>query len=226
MMDQRAFWEQGGRYRPSGHPVVELFARQRVSYLTRIGALADVQTLLDVGAGSGFSSLYYPDGIRVVACDYAAGMLASNAVRDRVCCSAYSLPFKDGAFDVVTCWELLHHLDIPVKAIAEMLRVARRQIIILEPNRINPGHIYLGLTRDSERQCLRFSPRYLRRMVCEAGGAIIRHECCGLLFPNVTPTPIAQWLVKLPYRMPLIATSQLVIAEHRTLIGAVSPRML
>jgi ubiquinone/menaquinone biosynthesis C-methylase UbiE len=193
--------------------VVELFARQRVEYLTRVGALDGVRSLLDVGAGSGFSSMYYAREIRVISCDYATAMLRGNATPERVRCSAYRLPFRDGAFDVVTCWELLHHLDMPVQAVREMLRVSKRRIILFEPNRLNPGHIYLGLTRDNERHCLRFSPRYMRRLVGEAGGEIIRHERCGLLFPNVTPLPVARWLARLPYRVPLLATSQLVIAE-------------
>jgi SAM-dependent methyltransferase len=226
LTDQRDFWESGGLYRPSHHPVVELFARQRVAYLKRIGALAEVWSLLDVGAGNGFSSMYYPEGVRVIACDYAVAMLSANLAHERVHCLASHLPFRDGAFDAVTCWELLHHLDTPVQAIREMLRVARKRIIIFEPNRMNPGHIYLGLTRDSERHCLRFSPRYLRSLVRQAGGAIIRHERCGLLFPNVTPMPIARWLAHLPYRMPLIATSQLVIAESTACGRAVGPRSL
>jgi hypothetical protein len=36
---------------------------------------------------------------------------------------------------------------------------------------------------------------------------------CGLLFPNITPLPIARLLARLPYRVPLVAISQLVIAE-------------
>jgi ubiquinone/menaquinone biosynthesis C-methylase UbiE len=213
-MDQHEFWESGGQYRQSDHPVVELFARQRVRYLERIGALADVRSVLDVGAGSGFSSAYYPTGIHVVACDYAAGMLHGNPVRDRLRCSAYQLPFRDGAFDVTTCWELLHHLDDPTAAVAEMLRVAHRQVVLFEPNRINPGHIVLGLTRDNERQCLRYTPGYVRRLVQAAGGQIARHERCGLLFPNITPERIARWLMRLPYRAPVIGISQLVIADR------------
>jgi SAM-dependent methyltransferase len=219
VIDQRDFWESGGLYRPSHHPVVALFARQRVEYLRHIGALDDAWSLLDVGAGSGFSSMYYPEGIRVIACDYAAGMLSGNSTRERVRCSAYRLPFRDDAFDVVTCWELLHHLETPAQAIREMLRVARRRIIIFEPNRINPGHIYLGLMRENERYSLRFTPRFLRSLVREAGGEIIWHERCGLLFPNVTPTPLARWLIRMPYRVPLIATSQLVIAEGVARMG-------
>lgn len=213
MIEQQAFWESGGLYRRSDHPVVEIFARQRVSYLTDAGLLRDVTSLLDVGAGSGFSSAYYPPAIRVVACDYAAGMLGGNPVRDKVRCSAVSLPFAERRFDVVTCWELLHHLDDPVGALREMWRVAARRLIVFEPNRINPGHIVLGLTRAEERRSLLFSPGHLRRLVRAATGRSGRPLRCGLLFPNVTPLPVAKLLARLPYRVPLIAISQLLVLE-------------
>lgn len=213
MTGQQAFWETGGIYRPSDHPVVEMFARQRVAFLERRGLLADVASLLDVGAGSGFSTAYYPGRIHVVACDYAAAMLAGNPARDRVRCSATALPFPDATFDVVTCWELLHHLDDPVAALREMWRIATRRLVVFEPNRINPGHIVLGLTRSEERRSLLFSPGHLRRLVRAATGRTARPERCGLLFPNVTPLPLARLLARLPYRVPLIAISQLLVLE-------------
>src|SRR5690606_22500588 len=131
-------------------------------HLAARGALDGASSVLDVGAGSGFSSRYYPSDIRVVACDYAGGMLAGNPVRERARCRADALPFATGAFDVVTCWELLHHLDEPVAALREMWRVAARRLVVFEPNRIHPGHVFLGLTRANERLSLRFSPGYLR----------------------------------------------------------------
>lgn len=210
-MDHHEFWEAGGIYRSSTHPVVELFARQRVAYLRSLGMLADVQTLLDVGAGSGFSSIYYPPGVRVVACDYAAGMLAGNPVGEKLVTSAYALPFADRTFDAVSCWELLHHLDDPVAAIREMLRVARHRALVFEPNRINPGHIVLGLTRENERQSLRFTPGHVRRLVTAAGARIALHVRGGLLFPNITPLPLARLLCRLPYRCPVVGISQLLI---------------
>jgi len=213
MREQRAFWESGGIYRPSDHPVVELFARQRVGFLTATGVLDGIRSVLDVGAGTGFSSAYYPAGLRVVACDYAAGMLDHNPVDERVRCSACALPFASRQFDAVACWELLHHLDDPVAALREMSRVARRRVILFEPNRINPGHIYLGLTRDEERHSLRFSPRHLRRLARAAGASVVRHVRCGLLFPNITPLPLARVLVRMPFRVPLIGISQLMVLE-------------
>src|SRR6516225_6154982 len=133
---QRPFWETGGCYRDPEHPVVEIFARQRIRHLVASGILDGVGSVLDVGAGSGFSSAFYPRHIGVVACDGALGMLAANPVPRRVLCAADALPFPDRSFDAVTCWELLHHLDQPVAAVREMLRVAGRRVIIFEPNRI------------------------------------------------------------------------------------------
>ena len=208
------FWEEGGSYRPTDHPVVEIFARQRLDYLSSTVALDGVSSLLDVGAGSGFSSRYYPDSIHAVACDFAGGMLRANPVRDRIQCSGDKLPFADGSFDIATCWELLHHLDDPVGAIREMWRVARRRIVLFEPNRIHPGHIVLGLTRQEERRSLLFSPGHLRRLVSKATGLHpSRQERCGLLFPNITPLFLAKVFGRLPYRVPLAGISQLLVLE-------------
>lgn len=213
MSEQHEFWEAGGVYRASTHPVAALFARQRVQFLAALGALDGVRTLLDVGAGSGFSSAYYPSDIRVVACDYAAGMLRGNPIHERLLTAADRLPFADGRFDAVTCWELLHHLDAPEAAVREMLRVARSRLIIFEPNRLHPGHWALAIARQNERQALRFSPGYLRRLIVGAGGTIRHHVRGGMLFPNVTPLPVARLMQLLPYRLPVLGISQLVIAE-------------
>jgi SAM-dependent methyltransferase len=207
------FWEGGGLYRSSAHPVGALFARQRIGFLQERGLLDDVGTLLDVGAGNGLSSRYFPKNVRVVACDAAAGMLRENPARDRVRCSATVLPFGDRCFDAATCWELLHHLDDPTAAVAEMLRVSRRRVLLFEPNRIHPGHIVLGVTRESERRSLRFSPGHVRRIVAAAGGRIALQLRCGALFPNLTPLPLARILAALPYRLPLVGISQLVVVE-------------
>jgi hypothetical protein len=36
-VSERGFWEAGGLYRDSTHPVVELFARQRIGFLVSRG---------------------------------------------------------------------------------------------------------------------------------------------------------------------------------------------
>lgn len=213
-LPEREFWERGGAYRRTDHPVVKMFARQRVAHLLDHGLFDGVESLLDVGSGSGFSSRYYPGSIHVVAVDSSMGMLHRNSTSVRAVASAYRLPFDDRAFDVVTCWELLHHLDRPDQAVAEMLRVARRRVIIFEPNRVNPGHVVLGLLRPNERRCLRYSSQYVGRLIEQAGGPRpLLHQRVGLLFPNVTPQALARLLVRLPFRVPLVGISQLVVLD-------------
>jgi hypothetical protein len=70
------------------------------------------------------------------------------------------------------------------------------------------------LTRENERMSLRFTPGHLRRLVRAGTGRDGRiHERCGLLFPNVTPLPVARVLTRLPYPAPVIGVSQLVVVE-------------
>lgn len=44
-----------------------------------------------------------------------------------------NLDFKDNEFDTVTCLEVLEHLDNPQKALEELIRVARKRIILSVP---------------------------------------------------------------------------------------------
>ena len=48
--------------------------------------------------------------------------------------SAYDLPYKDNAFDLVVCTEVLEHLEEPTKALREVLRVSNKYILISVPN--------------------------------------------------------------------------------------------
>jgi SAM-dependent methyltransferase len=50
------------------------------------------------------------------------------------CADAERLPFVDQAFDGALVYDGLHHLPNPYVAAAEMARVARRYVVIIEPN--------------------------------------------------------------------------------------------
>ena len=48
--------------------------------------------------------------------------------------SIYELPYKDKAFDLVLCTEVLEHLENPDKALKELVRVSNKFLVISVPN--------------------------------------------------------------------------------------------
>lgn len=83
-----------------------------------------VESLLDVGAGSG----------RLVnvlgkACGTYVGI--DQATNEGILqADAHALPFPDQSFDVVASKQTLPHFADPAKALAEMMRVARRGVVL------------------------------------------------------------------------------------------------
>ena len=50
-----------------------------------------------------------------------------------------ALPFEDASFDVVCCFAMLHHVPRPDAVVREVLRVARKAVIIVDGNRFGQG---------------------------------------------------------------------------------------
>lgn len=101
---------------------------------------ADTRTLLDVGSGNGaFLRL-----IEETTSMTTAGVEPSAAARTSSVCrtavvdaSAENLPFGDDSFDVVCALEVIEHLrqGLYEQALAQMRRVARRNVLISVPYR-------------------------------------------------------------------------------------------
>jgi ubiquinone/menaquinone biosynthesis C-methylase UbiE len=85
------------------------------------------RTALDVATGGGHVARRLREaGIEVVTCDPAPGMGPD------VICRAESLPFADGAFDVVACRTAAHHFTDPGLAVLEMARVSNTSVLIVD----------------------------------------------------------------------------------------------
>jgi SAM-dependent methyltransferase len=106
------------------------------------GALADLDLgsadrVLDVGCGTGeFTTVLReesPDESVVVGADRDPDLLR-HAARPTVRADALSLPFSDGAFDVVACQALLVNLPDPAAALEEFARVSRSRVAAVEPD--------------------------------------------------------------------------------------------
>jgi SAM-dependent methyltransferase len=91
-------------------------------------ALGDARTVCNVGAGTGS---YEPSDREVVAVEPSQIMIAQRTSSHRVVnACAESLPFPDDSFDAAMAILTTHHWRDPVKGLAEMRRVSRRQLVL------------------------------------------------------------------------------------------------
>lgn len=97
---------------------------------------ADVGSVLDVGCGNGVLTNLLSEGKVAVGTDRS--FTALGFVRKpRAQSDIVRLPFGDGAFDAVIAAEVIEHIPDSVyrAALAELLRVARRYVLITVPFR-------------------------------------------------------------------------------------------
>ncbi len=100
----------------------------RAELLERVILTGD-RSVLDVGC----RDLYFTDRLR--SRGYAvvpADLEPSHEGIQRL--DIQQMAFEDGAFDIVLALEVLEHVGDPVRAMKELRRVAKRQLIVSVPN--------------------------------------------------------------------------------------------
>ncbi len=118
--------------------------------LAWLAGLADhygARSVLDVGCGTGralrYLNKHQPQlqvlGIEPSAELRAVGHAAGIAPDALVDGDATRLAFADGSFDIVCEFGVLHHIERPRPAVAEMLRVARLGVFISDDNHFAAG---------------------------------------------------------------------------------------
>lgn len=215
--DQEAYWSRTS-YRGPDDPIFRAYARPKLDRIECALPLAG-RSVLDVGCGPGtFTALLAERARKVVGCDASEHMLSRAALLPGIevlQSDATSLPFADDAFDLAFEANLLHHLHAPGRAVAEMARVAREAVVLIEPNALNPVMFGFSLLVKAERGGLRSTRGYLRRLLRAAGVRVTHQWTTGMISQNNTPGFLVPLLAAFDVDFPL--------GEYHLLIARPTP---
>lgn len=161
--------------------------------------------MLEVGCGNGFFSVSLNEEYDLTCMDFSRNMLEMNPIpwEQKVVGNAESMDFDDNSFDIVFCGNLLHHLEDPLKAVGEMKRVGRHNVVLVEPNTINPLMFVFNLLKKEERGALRFTARYVRNLGIKNGLRVRAQSAQGAIVPNKTPERLLPFLRAVDWHTPL-----------------------
>lgn len=126
----------------SGNPVVRRLMRGFQDTLDELFALADPQSVLDVGCGEGVLVHRWAErlpGCRLVGVDLEEPSLQAGWAERQApnleyrVVDAGELPFGRDDFDMASAIEVLEHVPDPERTVAEMARCARRHLLVSVP---------------------------------------------------------------------------------------------
>lgn len=129
---------------------------EALSYVSALITALDLETLLDVGSGTGRALGYLRDRhpeLRLTGVEPVRelaelslrqpGITEANIIHG----SGERLPFDDASFDAVAELAVLHHVADPATVVSEMTRVARRAVFVSDTNRFAYGPYAMRLLK-------------------------------------------------------------------------------
>jgi SAM-dependent methyltransferase len=123
----------------TGNPVVRRMIASFFDDLREVVEPLRPRSTLDAGCGEGetIARLGPLLGDRIAAIDiseYSVGRVAERLPAVEVARgSVTELPFADDSFELVLCLEVIEHLGDPRRAVGELQRVARRDVVVSVP---------------------------------------------------------------------------------------------
>jgi len=211
---QHKFWQKEATSRQFNHPVVEFFAKQRIEFISKYIPINKINDILDVGSGRGYSGVYLSKSNSVIATDFSFTQIKKNPIENRIVCTTEKLPYGNESFSLVNEWELLHHLPDPKEAVKEMSRVTKDYLVLFEPNRQNPGQFCFSMLKKEERNVLQHHKKMMYELVRDIDFDILVCETVGWVFPNRMPEFILPLAKKLPFKLPVIGLSNVLICKR------------
>ncbi|MGA2967578.1 MAG: class I SAM-dependent methyltransferase [Candidatus Levyibacteriota bacterium] len=146
--------KQTDNYKKHTHrnPIQRLLLWNFFRNLVNLTKAKTVDSILDVGCGEGFTLNRLREkgiGKKLEGLEYSKDAIAlgRETYPDIKISqgSIYKLPYKDNAFDLVLCTEVLEHLDKPQDALKELVRVSKKYLVISVPN--EPFFMFAQLVR-------------------------------------------------------------------------------
>lgn len=144
---QRAYYERTAEHYEAMHVRADDEHGRALARFADMARRLGAASVLDVGAGTGRAlellGAALP-GIKLVGVEPSAALRAVGHAKGiapdaLISGSGEALPFADGAFDFVIETGMLHHVPRPQLVVAEMLRVARRGVMISDSNKYAQG---------------------------------------------------------------------------------------
>lgn len=152
---QRAYYDRTAEHYEAMHVRADDEHGQALARFVDTARRMGAVSVLDVGAGTGRALQLLGaalPGVKLVGVEPSAALRnvghAKGISEDALIHgSGEALPFEDGAFDFVIETGMLHHVPEPAKVVAEMLRVARRGVMISDSNKFAQGSKGLRLIK-------------------------------------------------------------------------------
>lgn len=215
-IEQLEYWEsQEPNLRLPDHIVQVIFAEQRFKFLEKYIDFSQVKSALDIGCGNGVGTLSLKKRVRTVfgldMSSYLLKQVPENIFAIRG--DATKLPFKDKSVDFTMAWELIHHIPQPYPVFEELKRITKKWIVIFEPNRLNPLQSVFSYLVKKERLGLRNSKGFLFDLTKKAGLEIKQYSTVGCIFPNKYPPWLAKFASTIPFEIPLLGISHVMIID-------------
>ncbi len=122
------------------NPIIKKIMSGYFTALKTIISHITFDTIIDAGCGEGYVSnfLYQLTKKNMHAFDVSESVIKlAQAIYPQISfatASIYNSRFENNSFDLVTCLEVLEHLDYPEKALKELCRISQKYLILSVPN--------------------------------------------------------------------------------------------
>jgi ubiquinone/menaquinone biosynthesis C-methylase UbiE len=147
--DSASRYEEMHEHEGSGDPL-------HMDFIVSMLRMLQVRMVLDVGTASGRTLRNLKTAIPelfICGIEPVAALLDEAVVRGNAESGAIiqgkgdALPFADNTFDAVCEFAILHHVADPRTVVGEMLRVAKKAVILSDSNRFGQGPMFLRFVK-------------------------------------------------------------------------------